>query len=139
MQVGAVLMRNETLVDPILLHKWNSSMDSFNEAWLAALENFPRKNVKVAAQWPPFFTSLLHSPANYKWAKGFIESKAWAFFNKSLKTSSIRILDKCPQNKLSLSCINSEFSPSLLLLECINESTQSAENLPATESLPAGK
>ena len=49
MQVGAVLMRNETLVDSILFHKQNSSMDSFNEAWLAALENFPRKNVKVAA------------------------------------------------------------------------------------------
>lgn len=115
MQIGAVLLRNETSVDPILLHKKNSSMDSFNEAWLAALENIPRKNVKVAAQWAPFFTSLLLSPANYKWAKSFIESEAWAFFNKSLKTSSIRIPDKGPQNKLSLSCINSEFGPPLLL------------------------
>ncbi|KXG35793.1 hypothetical protein SORBI_3002G229200 [Sorghum bicolor] len=62
-----------------------------NEEWdILAAQNAPLI-AWVSAQWAPFFTALLLSPANFKWAKSFTESEAWAFFSKSLDVVPIII------------------------------------------------
>jgi hypothetical protein len=94
LNVGTVRIREEPLADPVLLQRLSHhNQENFS---LTFTENIPRKIVKVAAQWAPFFASLLLSPRNFKWAKNFIESEAWAFLNSSLKTSLIKIPDCSP-------------------------------------------
>lgn len=131
LHVGAVLLRNETMADPVLFRASNSPMDSVSKAWLAALDKLPGKSAKVAAHWAPFFTSMLLSPASYKWAKSFIESEAWTFFNKSLKTASIRIPDKGP---LINPCSSSEGNPLLSLNDVVTKNQQPAGILPEKRS-----
>uniref|UniRef100_A0A0A9UFK7 Uncharacterized protein n=1 Tax=Arundo donax TaxID=35708 RepID=A0A0A9UFK7_ARUDO len=36
--------------------------------------------VDVPHEWAPFFTAMLLSPTHFVWAKQFLASKAWAFF-----------------------------------------------------------
>lgn len=94
LNVGAVVIRDEHTTDPVLLQRINHSNQG--SYWLDVTNRIPRKTVKVAAQWAPFFASLLLSPGNHKWAKMFIDSEAWAFFSRSLKTSLIKIPNNSP-------------------------------------------
>lgn len=96
LNVGAVLIRDQPPLDSAL-RSLNSHDVSF---WITATNHIPGKKVKVSTQWAPFFTSMLLSPGNFKWAKSFIASEAWAFFNSGLKTSFIKVLDSGPSKPL---------------------------------------
>lgn len=63
---------------------------------LSALKKAPGKNVKISAQWAPFLASMLLSLTNYKWAKNFIQSEAWVFFNSSLNVTTLKVPNICP-------------------------------------------
>lgn len=97
LNVGSVLIREEHIADSFLLQRLNHQ-ESY---WLEVTDRIPGKTVKVATQWAPFFASLLLSPKNYKWARMFAESEAWAIFSSSLKTSLIKILDNIQLNHSS--------------------------------------
>lgn len=70
--VGAVLLREEPFPNPVFLQKKYTSMDNCFSPGPSTLEKVSGKSVKVSAQWALFFTALLLSPANFKWAKIFI-------------------------------------------------------------------
>lgn len=129
LNVGAVLISEQPFGDPIFLQRQSNSREGCSEFWLTATENTPRKKVKIAAHWGPFFASLLLSPGSYKWAKSFIESEAWAFFNNSLKSTFIKVLDQCSVQKIS--CTISECSSSFLLPDQKDIESQLTKNTTA--------
>lgn len=99
--------------------------------WLSTLDKVPGKKVLASAQWAPFFTSLLLSPGNYKWAKSFIESEAWAFFSKSLTTTFIKVPDHCPDQNIQ--CIRSDQSNKVVLAEIAVDENNQNDQAASTE------
>jgi len=72
LNVGAVIIRDEFIANPIFPQKQAELRADHTEFWLITSESFPDKKVAAQTQWAPFFTSMLLSPSNYKWAKSFI-------------------------------------------------------------------
>lgn len=66
LNVSSIIIRDEFIANPAGLTKF----------WLTASDSFPGKKVAAQTQWAPFFTSMLLSPSNYKWAKSSIQSEA---------------------------------------------------------------
>lgn len=96
LNVGRVLIKGDSISDPVFMEKFSQS--NLDDLRLSFFDNVPGKEIRVSSQWAHFFASMLLSPETYNWAKNFIDSEAWAFFNKSLKTSLIKVPDCSPVN-----------------------------------------